>query len=102
MTSSKIILLTLAVLACVLLVESRSLAKDSEEIMMKIERINEQLPGVQAKLRDAASGKQLADTPVRKAQRNYPVYFVPSKVNGKFGKSIQAFTIGEFESKYSN
>lgn len=41
----QIILLTLAVLACVLLVESRSLAKDSEEIMMKIERINEQLPG---------------------------------------------------------
>lgn len=58
--------------------------------------------GVQARLRDAAAGKPSADAPVRKAQRNYPVFFVPSKVNGKFGKSIQAFTIDEFESKYSN
>ena len=45
MFNLQIILITLAVIAIVVLVECKSLPKDSQEIMMQIERINEQLPG---------------------------------------------------------
>lgn len=31
-----------------------------------------------------------------KSQRNYPIYYVNTKVNGKFGKSIRALSSDEF------
>lgn len=36
----------------------------------------------------------------KKSQRNYPVYYVNTKQNGKFGKSMRAFTSEEFSEKY--
>jgi hypothetical protein len=92
---------------------------DGAEIVMKIEKINEQLPGnyhsevscrsciefmlnfdlgVQAKLNGDDTSNN--DTKPRKQQRNYPVYYVTSKVNCKFGKSVRAFTSQEFIDKY--
>ncbi|KAG5682588.1 hypothetical protein PVAND_011933 [Polypedilum vanderplanki] len=44
--------------------------------------------------------QQSDDTKPKKSQRNYPVYYVTSKVNGRFGKSIQAFTADEFYEMY--
>lgn len=54
--------------------------------------------GVQAKLNGDDTSKN--DAKPRKQQRNYPVYYVTSKVNGKFGKSVRAFTSQEFLDKY--
>lgn len=35
-----------------------------------------------------------------KTQRNYPIYYVNTKVNGKFGKSVRAFSSDEFVELY--
>lgn len=47
----------------------------------------------------AALAKQKNDSsivtdekPKKKSQRNYPVYYVNTQVNGKFGKSVRALT----------
>lgn len=40
------------------------------------------------------------DAKQKKQQRNYPVYYVNTKVNGKFGKSVRAFTSEEFVEQY--
>ena len=32
------------------------------------------------------------DEKPKKSQRNYPVYYVNTKVNGKFGKNVRALT----------
>jgi hypothetical protein len=37
-----------------------------------------------------------------KSQRNYPIYYVNTKVNGKFGKSVRAFSSDEFVELYPN
>lgn len=93
---------------------------DSAEIVMKIEKINEQLPGneelfirltfiisfrgpsssvgVQARQND--SSVDVDDAKPKKSQRNYPVYYVNTKVNGKFGKSMRAFTSEEFMERF--
>jgi hypothetical protein len=51
----------------------------------------------QVKPKDDNSGD---DAKQKKSQRNYPVYYVNTKVNGKFGKSVRAFTSEEFHEKY--
>lgn len=53
--------------------------------------------GVQAKLKDESSQD---DAKKKKSQRNYPVYYVNTKVNGKFGKNVRAFTSEEFVEQY--
>lgn len=108
---------------------AKPLESDSAEIVMKIEKINEQLPGNE----ESGGGKILRKTFIRltffffptsravlinkivpakpkngsddgakqkKSQRNYPVYYVNTKVNGKFGKSVRAFTSDEFYELY--
>lgn len=102
---------------------------DSAELIMKIEKVNEQLPGNDTEKKDclktqpegrfftkwnfspisrfinrsnqiAALAKQKNDSSIvadeskakKKTQRNYPVYYVNTQVNGKFGKSVRALT----------
>lgn len=41
------------------------------------------------------------DARPKKTQRNFPqTYYVTSKVNGRFGKSVRAFTSDEFYEQY--
>jgi hypothetical protein len=42
------------------------------------------------------NGDDKAKTGKIKSQRNYPIYYVNTKVNGKFGKSVRAFSSDEF------
>lgn len=49
--------------------------------------------GVQAKLEDKSNDDA-------KQKKSYPVYYVNTKVNGRFGKNMRAFTSEEFVSRY--
>lgn len=115
---AQIFLLFIALLSCLATtISGKPLEKkDSAEIIMKIEKLNEQLPGkekkkiirsffliflftntrqgVQARKKDDAND----ETKPKKTQKS--VYYVNTKVNGKFGKSVQAFTSEEFVEKY--
>lgn len=49
--------------------------------------------GVQAKLKDESNDDA-------KQKKSIPVYYVNSKVNGRFGKNMRAFSIDEFLARY--
>lgn len=117
------IFLILALTACMLVtVGAKPLEKneknDGAEIVMKIEKINEQLPGNDEEdddenfyinygfyrfmhLRQGAPAKlKNKSNDDAKQKKSYPVYYVNTKVNGRFGKSMRAFTSEEFVNRY--
>ncbi|CRK87163.1 CLUMA_CG000971, isoform A [Clunio marinus] len=71
---------------------SKALESDSSEINMKIQQLNEHLL-VEPKPKEEEKSK---DEKPKKLSRSYPIYYVNTKVNGKFGKNVRAFSSDEF------